>query len=102
MFMLSRFNAIVCLGTVACLCRHKLRALCLASTRHSHLMAAALTGPRTGPGESTTPILLLLLFLLPHTQAAATAPRHPASEGVAFSRDVGRTPPSPGWRWSLW
>ncbi|XP_065729834.1 serine protease 38 [Phocoena phocoena] len=56
--------------------------------RHSHLMAAALTGPRTGPGESRTPSLLLLLFLLPHTQAAAMAHRHPASEGVAFSRDV--------------
>lgn len=100
-FMLSRFNAIVCLGTVACLWRHRLRALALASMRHSHLMAADLTGPRTGPGESRTPSLLLLLFLLPHTQAAATAHRHPASEGVAFSRDVGRTPPSPGWRWSL-
>ncbi|XP_055422444.1 serine protease 38 isoform X1 [Bubalus kerabau] len=60
-------------------------------------MAAALTGPRTGPGESwpTTPSLLLLLFLLPPTQVEATAHRHPASEEVAFSRDVGRTSPSP-------
>ncbi|KAM9732206.1 serine protease 38 [Dama dama] len=53
-------------------------------------MAAALTGPRTVPGEPwpTTLSLLLLLFLLPPTQVAATAHRHPASEDVAFSRDV--------------
>ncbi|XP_007113989.2 LOW QUALITY PROTEIN: serine protease 38 [Physeter macrocephalus] len=86
--MLSRFNAIVCLGTVACLCRHKLHAVALTSMRHSHLMDAALTGPHTGPGESRTPSLLKLLFLLSHTLAAATAYRHPASEGVAFSHDV--------------
>ncbi|CAI9169453.1 unnamed protein product [Rangifer tarandus platyrhynchus] len=53
-------------------------------------MAAALTGPRTVPGEPwpTTLGLLLLLFLLPPTHVAATAHRHPASEEVAFSRDV--------------
>ncbi|DAA28332.1 TPA: protease, serine, 39-like [Bos taurus] len=60
-------------------------------------MAAALTGPHPGPVESwpTTPSLFLLLFLLPPTQVEATAHRHPASEEVAFSRDVGRTSPSP-------
>lgn len=60
-------------------------------------MAAALTGPHTVPGEPwpTTLSLLLLLFLLPPTQVAATAHRHPASEDVAFSRDVGRAPPKP-------
>ncbi|KAB0385521.1 hypothetical protein FD755_000477 [Muntiacus reevesi] len=53
-------------------------------------MAAALTGPHTVPGEPwpTTLSLLLLLFLLPPTQVVATAHRHPASEEVAFSRDV--------------
>ncbi|XP_070317144.1 serine protease 38 isoform X2 [Odocoileus virginianus] len=53
-------------------------------------MAATPTGPRTVPGEPwpTTLSLLLLLFLLPPTQVAATARRHPASEEVAFSRDV--------------
>lgn len=100
-FVLRRLCTIVCRDTVACLWRHRLCAPVLTSLRHAH-MAAALTGSRTGPGESwpTTPSLLLLLFFLPPTQVAATAHRHPASEEVAFSRDVGRTPPSPGWRWS--
>lgn len=101
MFVLWQLRTIVCLGTVACLWRHSLCAPALTSLRHAH-MAAALTGPHPGPVESwpTTPSLFLLLFLLPPTQVEATAHRHPASEEVAFSRDVGRTSPSPGWWWS--
>ncbi|XP_057564427.1 serine protease 38 [Hippopotamus amphibius kiboko] len=68
----------------------RLRALALASSRHPHLMAAALAGPRAGPGESSpmTLSLLLLLCLLPPTQVAAMAHRHPTSEEVDFSPDV--------------
>lgn len=57
-------------------------------------MAATLMRPPTGTGESWPMILSLLLLLLPFlppTQVAATALRHPAREGVAISRDVGRT-----------
>nr|XP_020762268.1 serine protease 38 isoform X2 [Odocoileus virginianus texanus] len=67
-------------------------------------MAAAPTGPRTVPGEPwpTTLSLLLLLFLLPPTQVAATAHRHPASEEVAFSRDPVASVLCKGRYWEAW